>query len=252
MFTMNRVLGGALLAVALLAGPRLRADEMPVSLLVKPKAGRVTFSKTIIKTNVANMDVIVTAAQKETVKEVKDNGDVVIETADQGTTLNVGGQDMDQPAVPAFAITRDKLGKLKESKEPEGTFMAPEVSKLMALLSSSLLTEKTVKTNDTWETELENPAVKAKKIKVKDTYLGLEKVDGKDAWKIKQAAEAVVADDGSKMSYEFTEWINPETGESLKREGTVKDVPTQYGALTMQIASKVVKGDDKAKAADAK
>ncbi len=249
MFKLNRVLGGALLACALLGSQVARAqDEKPVNLLVTPKAGRVTRTKSVIKTSVMGMDLVVNQSQKDTIKEVKENGDVTIEVADEGSTVEINGNAQDQPAVPPRTITRDKFGKVKESKEPEaGAFMAPEIAKIMTQLSSSLLTAKTVKTNDTWETELENPAVKEKKITVKDTYLGLDKVGGKDCWKIKQTAEAIIDKDGSKMVYEIMEWINPEDGDTVKVEGTIKDVPTQVGALTMQISSKVVKAEEKVK-----
>ena len=135
-----------------------------------------------------------------------------------------------------------------KAEEAAGAFMTPEIAKLMASLSTSLLTDRALKTNDTWQTELENPAVKEKKVTVKDTYLGIDKVDGKDYWKVKQTAEAVVDADGSKMTYEFTVWIDPMSGDAFKIDGTVKDVPTQVGPITMQITSTAVKPDDKDKA----
>lgn len=249
MLKANRVLGGAFLALALLAGQVARAqDEKAVNLVVKPKAGLVTRAVTTIKTSAMGMDIIVTQTQKDTVKEVKENGDVVVEVADEGSVLNIGGTDRDQPASPAFTITRSKLGIVKESKREDASgFMTPEVGRLMTSLSSSIYPDKLVKTNDTWQTELENPAVKEKKITVKGTYLGLDKVEGKDYWKIKQSAEAFVDADGAKMSYEILQWINPKDGTLFKLEGTIKDVPTQVGPLTMQITSKALKLDEKVK-----
>jgi hypothetical protein len=250
MLKSNRVLGGALLAFALIAGQVVaRAeDEKAVSLIVKPKMGKVTHTKTVIKTSVMGMDIVVSENQKQTIKEVKENGDVVEEITDEGSTINIGGMDRDNPAAPPVTVTRDKFGKVKEYKSDNAAgFMTPEVAKIMAMLSSSILTDKALKTNDTWQTELENPAVKEKKVTVKDTYLGLDKVDGKDYWKIKQTTEAVVDADGSKMSYDITVWINPADGDTLKVEGTVKDVPTQVGPITMTITSKAVKADDKDK-----
>ncbi|MCW3096922.1 MAG: hypothetical protein JWL77_2540 [Chthonomonadaceae bacterium] len=254
MFISNRVLGGALLAFALIGSQVARADdEKAVNLIVAPKAGRVTRTQSIIKTSVMGMDLLITQTQKDTIKEVKDNGDFVTEIADEGSVVNIGGQEQNQPAVAPRTITRDKFGKVKEVKADEvGTFMAPEVARIMTSLSTSILTDKAVKTKDTWQTELDNPAVKEKKITVKDTYLGLDKIDGKDYWKIKQTAEAIVDADGNKLSYEITEWLNPEDGNTVKVEGTIKDVPTQVGPLTMQITSKALKADDKGKAAPAK
>jgi len=254
MLKRNRVFAGALLAFALIGSQTARADdEKPVSLLIAPKVGQVKHIKTTIKTNAAGMDLTVTQSQKFTIKELKANGDVVFEIADEGTVVNVGGQEMEQPPSPPRSVTRDKIGKVKEINVDEAAqFMAPEVTKIMAGLSAAILTEKAVKTNDTWQTELENPAVKEKKITVKGTYLGLDKVEGMDYWKIKQTAEAIVDANGGKMSYDITQWINPTTGDVLKTEGTIKDVPTQIGQLTMQLSSKAVKVEEKAKSEAAK
>jgi hypothetical protein len=249
MFKRNLALYSALLAFALLAGQVARADDAAaVTLGFKPKLGRVSRSKTVIKTTVMGMDVIVNQTQKSTVKEVKENGDFILEVVDEGSTINIGGTEQDQPAGMPRTITRDKFGKVKEAKEVEGGgFMAPEISKLMTLLSTSIFADKAVKVDDTWQTELENPAVKEKKVTVKDTFLGIEKIDGKEYWKIKQTADAVLDADGSKMTYSFTAWLNPVDGEAFKVEGTVKDVPTQVGALTMEITSKSLPANDKEK-----
>jgi hypothetical protein len=217
MLTWNRVLGGALLAFALIGGQVARADdEKTVTLLVKPKVGRVMRTKSVINTSVMGMDLVVNQSQKDTIKEVKDNGDVVAEIADEGTTISIGGMDQDQPAGPPFNYTRDKIGKIKEFKRAEENgFTSPEIAKLMATLSAFILTDKAVKTNDTWQTELDNPAVKEKKITVKDTYLGIDKVDGKEYWKVKQTAEAIVDADGNKVSYEIINTFAKTGGEFL-------------------------------------
>ncbi len=250
MLKSNRMLGGVLLAFALIGSQMARADDAkPVNLLVAPKAGRVTRTQSVIKTSVMGMDLLITQTQKDTIKEVKDNGDFVTEIADEGSVVNIGGQEQNQPAVAPRTVTRDKFGKVKDVKADDaGNFMAPEVAKIMTLLSTSILTDKAVKTNDTWQTELDNPAVKEKKITVKDTYLGIDKIDGKEYWKVKQTAEAIVDADGNKLSYEITQWLNPADGNTVKIEGTIKDVPTQVGALTMQITSKAIKADEKTKA----
>ena len=254
MLTLHRVLGGALLIGALVGSQIARADdEKAVNLVVTPKAGRVVRTKSVVKTSFMGMELIVNQTQKNTIKEVKANGDIVEETADEGSTLLIGGQEQNQPPAPSYTVTTDKFGKIKVFRVVEaGGFMSPEVSKLMEVLGSFILTDKAVKANDTWQNEMENPAIKEKKITVKDTYLGTEKIDGKDCWKIKQTAEAALDADGAKMSFEAIEWVNAMTGEPVKLEGTVKDVPTQVGALTLKIVSNVVKVDEKEKAAPAK
>ena len=94
--------------------------------------------------------------------------------------------------------------------------------------------------------------VKDKKISNKDTYLGIEKIEGKDYWKIKQTSEAVADADGNKVSYEATVWVDPTNGMVFKTEGTYKDLPTPSGPITSQISSKALKAGDKDKAVPAK
>ncbi len=250
MLKLYRVVGGALLTFALIAGQVVaRADdEKAVSLIVKPKVGRVTHNKGVIKTSVMGMDMVITGREKETVKEVKENGDVVTETLDEGSTVNVGGTESDQTPTPPRTKTHDKFGKLKDYKSQDTSqFTTPEIDSLLESLVTLILTDKTVKTNDTWQTELENPAVKEKRITVKGTYLGLDKIDGKDYWKIKQTAEAAADAHGATIVYDFTQWIDPTTGETFKSEGTVKGVPTMVGPLTFQVTTKAVKAGDKDK-----
>ena len=43
----------------------------------------------------------------------------------------------------------------------------------------TILPEKEVKSGDSWQTEFDNPAAKGKKVTVKTSYLGTEKVDGR-------------------------------------------------------------------------
>jgi hypothetical protein len=111
----------------------------------------------------------------------------------------------------------------------------------MAMLSDQLFTDKEVKKNDTWETEIENPAVKEKKVTVKGTYLGNETVDGVELWKVKQTADAATDKDGGKLSVDFTSWINPTNGQVVKSEGVVKDLPTMFGPMTWTMKQELIK-----------
>ena len=82
MSTMKRILGGALLGLTLLFSPIARADdEKTVHLVVKPTVGYAVRTKNVIKTSVMGMDLVITQILKTTVKEVKENGDIVEETA---------------------------------------------------------------------------------------------------------------------------------------------------------------------------
>ena len=254
MFKPNRVLGAALVAFALLGSRTAHADtEKAVNLMVKPRVGHTTRSKSVVKMTVMGRDLVITELEKDVVKEVKVNGDVVYENIHEGGTVSANGTETDQPASPTRTKTYDKFGKLKDYKNEDNSgFTTPEVSALMESITTWILTDKPVKTNDTWETELENPVVKDKKVVVKSTYLGVEKVDGKDFWKLKQSTEAASDAEGGKIVYDCTEWVDPANGDTFKFEGTVKNLPTQFGPLTIHITTQALKADAKNKAEAAK
>jgi hypothetical protein len=195
------------------------------------------------------MEMEMQGVEKSTITAVQENGDVVAEVVDEGSKLHAAGQDQDMPITPTYSITHDKLGKTTKTgkKESDDGFTTPAISKLMDSITDFVLTDKAVKPNDTWQNELENPAMKEKKVVVKDTYLGLDKIDGKDCWKVKQAAEAVVDAAGAKLSYEVTVWIDPVNGATVQLDGTVKNVPTAAGLMSMHVLTTTLKAGDKGK-----
>jgi hypothetical protein len=117
----------------------------------------------------------------------------------------------------------------------------------MARTNEPIFSEKPVKKDDTWQVDLENPVVKGKKVTVKATYLGTDKVDGKDLWKIKQSMEADTNSEAKKVSGEFTAWLDPEKGSTVKVEGSMKDLPISVNGaeLLMSYTMKIetIKGD---------
>jgi hypothetical protein len=249
-FSWKRVLGGAALACAIFVAPAARAaDDKPVQLITKPKVGRVLRTKSTIKMTLMGMTLDVHASVKSTVKSVEDNGDVVTEIVDEGGTVTANGMEQKLPPNPTYSETHNRIGKTiqTDKKDSDDGFTAPEVTKLMNSITDIVLTDKDVKPNDTWQNELDNPVVPAQKVLVKDVYLGIDKVDGKDCWTIKQTAEAIVDGTGTKLNYEVTEWIDPMNGNSVQLDGTINNVPTRGGAMTMHIVAKSSRLDEKAK-----
>ena len=250
MVKLNRVLGGAVLACTLLVGPIARADEeKPVHLIVKPVVGHVVRTKSIVKIDLMGMEMEAQGVEKSTVTAVQENGDVISEIVDEGGKIRSAGAEQDLPITPTYSITHDKFGKtIKSGKKPsEDGFTTPEVNKLMDALTDVVLTDKALKPNDTWQHELENPVIKEKKIVVKDTYLGLEKIAGKSYWKVKESAEAIVDADGAKVTYQVTEWIDPANGDTFQLEGSVSNVPTKAGLMTMHVNAKTIEATNKSK-----
>jgi hypothetical protein len=231
------------IALVMITGQAAIAQDKPVTLEYKFKQGDTFRSKVTINTSVMGTDVVVNATSKTEIKEIKKNGDIVVVSTSEGGKVKLGDMEQDQPAQPPVTTTRSKLGKVVEYKAEDVpmSILAPEIQKLAAVLNEQIFGEKPVKKDDTWTTEVENPAVKEKKITVKGTYLGTETVEGKELWKVKQTADAVVDKDGAKMSIEMTSWINPENGQLVKGEGTVKDLPTQFGPMTWNMKMELVK-----------
>jgi len=241
---------------ALGAVQAVRADDAAVKLTRTFKEGDLVHYKSTIKVSVMGMDVVVTSLEKRTVKEIKKTGEVVIVVeGEEGGSLSMNGADQPQPPAPPATETFDKSGKMAEFKPSvEGGFFDPGVGQLVAITHHFVLPDKEVKKDDTWETELDDPAVKGKKMTLKSSFLGIEKRDGKDLWKVKQKGEPLVDAAGGKMTFEFTGLLDPATGNMVHFEGTVKQIPTQFGSLDWTEESNLQKpaADKKVAGTDAK
>lgn len=225
------------------------AGESAISLLRTYKVGEVSRYKSTISANLMGTDVLVTQTIKEEVKEVKENGHAVIVSTNEGGKVSANGQEQDIPPTPPITTTRDRLGKLvdfKKDESPQG-LTTPEIERLMTALSDTLFTDKPVRAGDTWQVEIDNPVVKDKKVVVKGAFLGTEAVDGRNLWKVKQSGEADVDANGTKMTYEFTAWLNPANGQPVKVDGSVKDLPTQFGPLSMKVVMTLLPADSDTK-----
>jgi hypothetical protein len=229
-------------AVAIIAGSA-SADEKTVTLARTYKEGDKVSHKMTVNVSVNGMEVTVTRTAKSVVKEIKKTGEAVIVQTDDGSTLNIGGMEQQQPAGPPVTEIRDKNGKLTEIKMDEAAagFMTNEIQILVAKASDVQLSDKPVKAGDSWQNEFDNPAVKGKKVVAKTTYVGLDKLDGTDRWKIKQTVEADSDADGKKLSIEITAWLDTTNGRNVKLEGSAKDIPTNFGVLSWTMKQEVVK-----------
>ena len=132
------------------------------------------------------------------------------------------------------------------ASEEAQSLMAPEVQKLLASISDIITTSKEVRSGDSWETELDNPTLKDKTLKLKTTYLGTEKVLDIEYWKLEQTAEVVVDDAGAKMNVKFIEWLNPVDGSMFKAKATLKGLPTSmFGPIDLDQTLTLAKNEDK-------
>jgi hypothetical protein len=228
-----------------------RADDKPLALAITAKKGDVIRQKITINANVLGMDLVIVQTTKTQLKDIDKKGNLVWEQTVESVTLN----DMAQTEIPpAQTQTRDKQNKLVEFKplEAGGNPFSPEVQKLMAATSEIILTDKEVKPGESWTTEFENPIVKEKKVAVKTTFVGMDKVEGKEYWKVKQTATAETDAAGAKSIADMTAWLDPADGSMFKMEGSVKDIPIEQAgpiSWTMKMEKLKAEKTDKAEKA---
>ncbi len=229
-----------------LAGSALAAAPLvddAVTLVRTAKKGDINKYSVEATASVSGVEASLKNTLKYEVKEVKADGVVVVEVSDEGGKLVFGGMEMDAPQSPAVTETREKSGKLTKAVSAADNPVFPaEVVSLLAAVREVVFTDKPVKSGDTWNVEFDNPAVKGKKITLKSTYSGIDKVDGKDFWKVKHTGEAEVNAAGEKVTFEMTEWREPATGRIEKGESSVKGIPTaMLGNINMTMKTSRVK-----------
>lgn len=223
--------------------PAAAQDETAVSMKRTLKAGNVTRYKVVAVADAGGSEVTVERTLKIEIKEIKENGDVVMTVKDEGGKINAMGQEMESPLASLVTITVDKTGRMLKYQRSSDDIavMAPEIEQLVFFNQDYILPDKEVKPNDTWKVELPNPAVKEKKVELKFTYAGYEKVDDTRVWKIKQTCTAETDSYGSKMTGETTFLVDPEDGKTLRFEGTLKGVPTLYGPVDIKVKANLIK-----------
>lgn len=250
-----RFLPALLAACVLPLALSARADDA-VTLTRSLKEGTTAKYKSVTKIDANGMDVVLKRAEKITVKEIKADGQVTLVYTAGAGTLTMSGNDQDLPSEPPVTETFDKAGKMTgyKAENPDEQYFSVGIQNLLAISYHIILPDKPVKSGDTWETQVDNPVVKSKKITIKGTYLGTEKKDDVEMWKIKQTVEAATAEDGSKMTTEVTVYLDPKDGNEQKLTADVKGVPSNVvGVLNWKYEAVLTKDDaDTKKAAAAK
>jgi len=237
-------------SLALMLSRGARADDKPVTLVRAQKVGDVVHGKLTANLSIAGMMIKLEEDMKIEVKQIKPDGSVVTAETLEGGKISLPQQDIDIPAGPGDTVTRDKFGKLVDLKESgeDQSGMSPEVKKIMSIVQDIIFTDKPVMPNDSWETKFDNPAVKGQQFTIKSSYVGIEKVDGKDLWKLKQTTELqAAADSQDKMTYETTYFVDPTNGQTVKANVVAKNIPSGQGVINMDGQMTITKAPAAAK-----
>jgi hypothetical protein len=221
-----------------------KPDDTSIMLAVSFKVGDTARFKSNTNISVGGMDIALEQTSKHTIKEIKDKGDVTLETKDEGGKVTLNGSDMDIPAGALVTLTLDKYNKILSFKpDADNPYLSKPTLHLMAMAERIIFPDKAVKAGDSWKTEIENPAVKDKKVTIKTTFIGKDKVEGVDAWKVKQTLEAETEGSG-KMTTEYTALLDASNGQVISGENELKGVPGQMGPVDFKGKVKRLKPED--------
>jgi hypothetical protein len=143
-----------------------------------------------------NVPVKMKAVLKETTKSVNADGSAVILSEMESALANISDQgEIDiSTFIPAVTQTRDKLGKVLESKAEGGTSQLPpgaDPGMLVGMLNSAMHSPKAVKVGDSWDLDLTLHAGARAMPPGKGTakLVGMETVDGVNTAKVEATVD---------------------------------------------------------------
>ncbi|MCW5943165.1 MAG: hypothetical protein KIS66_13100 [Fimbriimonadaceae bacterium] len=217
----------SLALIPFLALAAISMAQEPTQLEWKPQVGRVLKYKLNVKASMdmgaGAQDLLVGMLLTSTTKEVRPNGEVVVETKQGGMSLSIGGQDMSAMVgemVTTETATMNKRGETlsRKSDAPEGM----DNHRLTEAITF-IYPEKPLKVGDTWTREVKADAAKGVRAGLATfKFEGVDTVDGK--WKANKITYTYKETEGSDaMSCAATVWIGAEDGELVKGEYKMKN-----------------------------
>lgn len=226
----------ALLAAVLVGaclGSPARAQDEAVTLKHGFKAGDTWQASFDIVAEVSGTQVPIKRTTVQKVKEVKQNGEVVLVITDKGGTLVIGGDEQVMSPEAPVTVTLDPTGKLvkyEDTAAGDGPISA-EAKQLIAMMGHCIFPKTAVKKGDTWTTETPNPFIKDAKLTIKSAFEGTEKVQDKEYLKVKQAVDVQTSPGSAKTVAEMIFLLDPQTHEVARIQGSVKGLMTQFGEM---------------------
>lgn len=218
-FSMKSV--GILAALAAVA-VAVAAAQDTFNLRMAPKKGDANKYKTVGSFSVQGFDVKATYEFTDTVKEVNEDGTYEVETVTGELVIDLGGQQMNQPAPEAMRTVYSKDGSGKPKTVPAEA--DPKNMARLQTLNTTFRPENPVKVGDTWEKEWKankDTGVEAAKATYK--LVAVEDVQGKKALKIEFEIKETEANPAA--SSKGTVWLDAATGVMLRQNSEWKDVP---------------------------
>ena len=209
-----------------------KTETMPITLAIPFASGRVYRYKSTVAITGGSIQVQAELTRRETTTEVKANGEIRAELVEEGGKAIINGMENPLPAGKPVRLLLDRYSRLLlfTPTEEGGDFISPPIRHIMALADRIAFPRLPVKPGDTWETEVRNPTGRSRRILIKTTYLGTERVGASELWKMRQTFE-VPTEDGS-LGAETIGFVDPATGDIVQADQTLTKVPTAAGVVT--------------------
>lgn len=226
-------------ALALLALAPLVTAAEGITIQRKATVGEKQHLKLQIEGEVSGTAFVMNGRFSSEVKEVTPGGEISTEEQSQEQILTVGGMQIPLPGGQPIRQKRDRLGRLLSLEDPNpASLFGPAVGKALAMVSSPLLPEKPVAPGESWSGEYDNPVKEGSKLTLKTTYAGPEKVGEQELHKLTQVATVPTPMGDAVLNFTF--WIEPARGISVRQESQGKDIPTQFGPMSWKQSMELV------------
>lgn len=192
----------------------------PVKLERKVKSGDVHKGTLSFEADFNGQLVAATADTKSTIKEIKDDGTVVMHETFESMTMTVDGNEMGHADGRNDMVTYDKWGRVVNVASQSDNSMPPRVAHLVTFVYP----ENPVDIGDSWEKVTQaNDSNKLPKTTFKGTVEAFEEYKGIKVAKVKYS----IAEEfhTAPATLTGTAWINIENGRMVKAEADIKNFP---------------------------
>jgi hypothetical protein len=163
--------------------------------------------------------------EKVTVTAIAANGDLTFESETEAADMSMNGQTMPSPNVgmKSTLVTKPD-GSLVSYTMPETATGGSSLGKRMHNATAPLYPDKPIGVGDTWTREVKADAANSlPAATVTCEVLAFEKAEGVDTVKVKMTYQE--NDPGTPLKTIGTYWVERATGDQVKSEVTVQNLP---------------------------
>ena len=192
----------------------------------------------------------VRSTSKNTVVDITPEGSVVWEQLDEKAEATINGMTLPVPDdIKPVVVTFSSRGIVTKRVNPSAD-PADLTQKLVRVFGSLPVPPMGVKLGDTWETELPNPMLKNKQLKVRSTFVAKESVLGVECLKVQLTATFPYAyglDESDYLQFNETYWLDAKTRQLIRASYTAKNALLPFPAKNVAaqaLTSRIIEGQN--------